>query len=271
MMRRPSGLAVVVCGLVAFLYVPLVVVVLFAFNSGVNLTWPLEGLSTRWFEQVFSEDAFRNAFLTSLRVALITALIAAAIGTAAALLFTRHRTWPARIVEACSILPVMLPPLLIGVALLAAFSVAGILTSTATVILGHLVFVIPYVVLIVAARMRGTDLELELAARDLGARPLQVLRRITLPLIAPAVAGAALLAIAFSFDEVLITNFTVGLDSTLPLLVFSRLRRTVDPSINAVATILMTMPWIALASALLILRRSFSFGRGGRGPVEESG
>ena len=260
-MRRPKPLAIVVWLLVAFLYAPLVVAVLFAFNSGTNLNWPLQGLSTRWFEEVFNNPGFRSAFTTSLQAAVATALIAAAIGTAAAFAFIRRPTLPVRIVEGLSVLPVMIPPLLIGVALLIALSATDQFTSMTTVVVGHLIFVIPYVVIVVAARLRGSEIELEQAARDLGARPTQVLRRITLPLIAPAVAGAALLAFAFSFDEVLITNFTVGSDPTLPLFVFSKLRRTVDPSINAVATILLMMPWIALVAALLIMRRSVTGGR----------
>ena len=100
------------------------------------------------------------------------------------------------------------------------------------------------------ARLRQFDVDIEAAARDLGAGPVQTLRRITLPVILPALVGAALLAFAFSFDEVMITNFTSGMSATLPIFIFSRLHRTIDPSINAVATLLLAMPWLALMLAL---------------------
>lgn len=255
-MRRPSGLGVVVTLLVLFLYLPLAVAVLFAFNAGSNLSWPPEGLSIRWFSTILRDDEFLNAFAFSAKVATITALMAGVIGLAAAFAFARRRSWAVRLVEALSRLPVMLPPLFIGVALLVAMTAIDYVPDTSSVIAGHLVYVIPYVLVVVTAALRGIDLELEQAARDLGAGPLQTLRRITLPMVGPAVLGAALLAFAFSFDEVLITNFTVGTDPTLPLYVFSKLRRTVDPSINAVATILLCVPWVILGVAALFLRRS---------------
>ena len=119
---------------------------------------------------------------------------------------------------------------------------------------------IPFVLVVISSRLERFEPELEEAARDLGSGPAQTFRRITLPIILPAVAGAALLAFAFSFDEVLVTNFTSGTTTTLPVYVFSKLHRSIDPSINAVATLLMTVPWVALAIAVPLFRRA---GRGG--------
>ncbi len=123
---------------------------------------------------------------------------------------------------------------------------------------GHVIVTTPFVIPIVGARLRNYDLAVEQAARDLGARPAMVLRRITLPLIGPSILGAMMIAFAISFDEVLITNFTSGTRVTLPLFVLSRLRRTIDPSINAVATILLVVPWVAVALSFAIQRRRSS-------------
>jgi spermidine/putrescine transport system permease protein len=259
MRRRPSPLAILAYALIAFLYAPLAVVVIFAFNGGANLSWPPQGVSLRWFGRILADADFSKAFATSLRVATVVAILAALIGLTAALVLTRRRNRFVAVIEAFSRLPAMLPPLLIAVALFTTMAQFAIEPSLRTVIVGHIVLVIPFVLVVLTARLQRFDLELEQAARDLGAGPLQTLWRVTLRIIAPAVIGAAMLAFAFSFDEVLVSNFTAGANTTLPLYVFSKLRRSVDPSINAVATLLMVTPWIALAIALPLLRRSLPF------------
>ncbi len=266
MRRWPSPLALLTYALIAFLYAPLAVVVIFAFNGGANLSWPPQGASLRWFERILNDENFARAFTTSFRVATVTAILAALIGLTAALVLTRRRDRFGGAVETLSRLPAMLPAILIAVALFTMMAQFAIAPSLQMVIVGHLVLVIPFVLVVMTARLGRFDLELEQAARDLGAGPLQTLRRITLPIIAPAVIGAALLAFAFSFDEVLVSNFTAGANTTLPLYIFSKLRRSVDPSINAVATLLLLTPWIALGIALPLLRRSLPF----RGRHDES-
>jgi ABC-type spermidine/putrescine transport system permease subunit II len=256
MRRRASWLGVVSVVLVVFLYLPLVVAVLFAFNSGESLTWPIKGFTLRWFDQIFSDPAFRRSLRTSVIAGFATALIAGAIGTAAAIVFTRRRSGLARSVEGLSLLPVMLPPLFLAVGLVATMKLTDTAPSLWTIVLGHTIVAVPFVIVVVAARLRSYDVELELAARDLGARPAQVLRRITLPIILPAIVGGLLLAFAISFDEILITNFTSGTESTIPIYVFGRLRRFIDPSVNAVAVTLLVIPWLALLVGALFLRRS---------------
>lgn len=257
-MRFPRPLVLVVGALIAFLYAPVAVAVVFAFNSGSTLSVPLQGLSLRWFRAVLADPGFRDALTNSLLVAVVTAGGTALIGTASAFVIVRRRSRPVAALEGFSRLPVMLPPLLIGASLLTTIAASGVALSLMTVTVGHLVYVIPYVVVVVVARLRSVDLELEQAARDLGAGPLETFRRVTLPLLTPAVLGAAMLAFAFSFDEILITTFTSGLDSTLPMFIVSKMRRTIDPSINAVATVLLLVPWIALALALVTTRRSIA-------------
>jgi spermidine/putrescine transport system permease protein len=145
----------------------------------------------------------------------------------------------------------MLPPLFIGISLVAAMKTFAIDPSMWTIVAGHVIVTTPFVILILAARLRDYDVAVEQAARDLGATPQMVLRRITYPLVAPSVLGAMVIAFAISFDEVLITNFTSGTTQTLPLFVLSRLRRTIDPSVNAVATILLLVPWLIVGLTLV--------------------
>jgi spermidine/putrescine transport system permease protein len=139
--------------------------------------------------------------------------------------------------------------LFIGVGLFTSMAYLHLRPGKEMIVLGQLVVTIPFVLAVMESRLQRFDADLEAAARDLGAGLLQTLRRITLPIILPTLVGAALLAFAFSFDEVLITNFTSGTTATLPLYIYSRLHRSIDPSINAVATLLLVTPWLALALA----------------------
>lgn len=254
-MRRFSPLKLIVYLLIAFLYIPLVVVVLFAFNGGSNLNWPIQGLSFRWFNQIFADAAFRAAFIASAEASLVVAVVSIAIATAGAMLFVRHPGRFSTALQGLTMLPAMMPPLFIGVALFAAMAWLGIGPGFPMIVFGQVIVTIPFVVAVIVARLRQSDPDVEAAARDLGAGPVQVLRRVTLPIILPALLGAGLLAFAFSFDEVMVTNFTSGMTATLPLYTYSRLHRSIDPSVNAVATLLLAMPWIALLLAAPFIGR----------------
>lgn len=245
---RPLGIAVWV--LIAFLYLPLVVVVIFAFNGGSNLSWPVQGLSLRWFQQIFADASFRSAFMASSEASLTVAVFCVAIATAAATLFVRYPGREARILEHLALLPAMMPPLFIGVALFATMALLAIGPGFPMIVFGQIIVTIPFVLAVVVARLRQFDADVEAAARDLGAGPAQTFARVTLPIIMPALLGAGLLAFAFSFDEVMITNFTGGMTTTLPLYTYSRLHRSIDPSINAVATLLLAIPWLAFLLAV---------------------
>jgi spermidine/putrescine transport system permease protein len=255
-MRRPRLLSIVVFLCLAFLYAPLVVVAIYAFNGSPSLIWPPSGVSLRWFREILTDSQFRSAFRVSAEAAAATAIISSVIATAAALAFTRRRSRVFGLLQGLAVLPAMMPPLFIAIALFTAMAQFTIAPSLVTIVIGHIVVVIPFVLVVITVRLQQFDVELEWAARDLGAGVGQTLRRITLPIIIPATLGSALLAFAFSFDEVLVTNFTSGLTTTMPIYIYAKLHRTVDPSINAVATLLLAMPWIALAIAVPFLRGS---------------
>jgi ABC-type spermidine/putrescine transport system permease subunit II len=246
--------------LLLFLFAPLAVAVLFAFSAKPILTWPFEGWSLQWFEALFSERAFRRAFATSFQAACWTAVISTLIGTMASFVFTRRRSALSRAVLALSRLPVMLPGLFLGVGFIAFMVAVGTGPGMVMIVAGHTVVSLPWVVLVMTSRLRTYDVDLEAAARDLGAGPVQVLLRVTIPIIAPALVGSALLAFAWSFDETLVTVFTAGQETTVPLYIISRLRRVVDPGGNAVAALLLLIPWITFAFAVVALRRSGGIG-----------
>jgi ABC-type spermidine/putrescine transport system permease subunit II len=237
-----------------YLWFPVLVVVIFAFQKSSRLTLPYEGPSLRWFRFLATDSTFRAAFLASLRVAVAASVAAMVVGTLAGLALTRYRLRFARGVEFAALAPIALPGLFLGIALLTYFSRVGLHLSLVTVFLAHLLYVTPYVLLVVLSRLQRFDLVVEEAARDLGATAWQTFWRVTFPVIWPAIAAGALLAFALSFEEFLITLFVIGSDSTLPLVVWSRMRRTIDPSVNAVATLLLAVFALSLIAAALLLR-----------------
>jgi len=239
---------------VVFMSTPLVLVVLFSFGESAMTNFPMGGLTLKWYRELFAAREFWNAFTNSMIVAAVVAVASTLVGTLAALALSRLRPRLAGpwLVALC--LPVMMPPLVVGVALLVWFvRVAGLDLSLLTVILGHLLVTQPFVVLIVYARMATFDWAVVDSARDLGATPWQVFWTVTLPIVRSTVIGAALIALAISLDEFIITFFNMGGGNTLPTFVFGKIRTTLDPTINAIATILIVL---TVGSTVLALRLS---------------
>jgi len=224
-----------------FLFLPLVVVVLFSFHSTAGLSFPFRGFSLRWYERVLESEDFRAAALNSLWVALPVAGVTLVLGTLAAYGLTRTSSRFRGPLALLFFLPITVPGLFLGVSLLVFFARIDLQLSLTTVVIAHLVYVFPYFLLMARAALDRLDPALEEAAADLGASPLLVFRRVTIPQIWPLLVGATCLAFALSFDEFIITFFVVGSDSTLPLFIWSRLRRTVDPSINVISTALLVV------------------------------
>lgn len=261
--RSPLTGAFTIAGLV-FLWAPLLLVALFSFHSTGSLTFPFEGFSTRWYDEVFSNEVIRTAAQNSLIVATSTALITALLGTLAAYGLTRSGSRLRGPLALLFFLPITLPGLFIGIALLVAFSRVEWTLSLVTVTIAHLVYVFPFFFLVARAALERLDPALEETAADLGAGRWTVFRRVTLPQVWPVLVGAACLAFALSFDEFVITFFVIGPDSTLPLYIWSGLRRTIDPSINAISTLLLafTMLLFVVTFALTTWSERRRRGRG---------
>jgi spermidine/putrescine transport system permease protein len=258
--RRGVATGIVVAATLLFLFVPLGVVVLFSFHSTGGLTLPFEGFSTRWYEDVFADDTFSEALVNSVVLGVATAMLTVGLGTAAAYALTRRgggRLGGA--LQAVFIAPILLPGLFIGAALLSFLGRIEFDRSLLTVLIGHVVFAFPFVFVLVRTALSRLDPSLDEVARDLGASAWRVFRRVTLPQIAPVLAGAAALAFMLSFDEFLITFFVIGDEQTLPVYIFARLRRTVDPGINVASTLLLAVTmlvWVVAAVATLRAARS---------------
>lgn len=248
-----------------FLFAPLVVVVVFSFNASEISTFPLRGVTLEWYRKLVEDVTIRESLGNSLIVASTTVVIATSLGVLLAVGIHRYTVRLRTVVNGLAMLPMMTPRLILGIALLTFYNFVKIDLSLATVIAGHVVIGLPYVVLIVSARLVGFDRSLEEAARDLGASTWAVFREITLPLLRPAIVGGALIVFTLSFDEVVVSFFTTGTQNTLPMKIWSMLRFGITPAINALAalTLLFSMA-IALLAELAI--RKASTARDGRAP-----
>lgn len=238
--RGSKTLAWLYCAAVlVFLFAPLVIVVLFAFDAGSRGTFPIEGLSLRWFDQVFTDDVVMGAALNSIIVAAVTTLVALVLGTLAALALVRYRVRFSGVATSVIVLPVILPPLLIGIALLSFFGRLELTLSLWTVVAGHVLITVPFVVLTLSSRLAALDPSLEEAAATMGANRLRAFQHVTLPLLRSALMGSALIVIALSLDEFIITFLTIGSDNTLPTVIWGQMRAGVSPVVNAISTLML--------------------------------
>ena len=252
-----------------FVYAPILVVVAFSFNANpINMMiwsgftfdwyWSIFGHPTKLNEQtlyVESTDQLLAALRNSLSVAAFTTTISTVLGTMTALALYRHRFRAQRFYQGLLYMPMVMPDIVLGIALLVFFVTFGVQLGLVSIITGHCTFLISYVFVVVSARLAGMDDTLEQASADLGANEWTTFRRITLPQILPGVIGGALLAFIISMDDLVITYFIAGVDSTtLPLFIYGMLRRGIKPEINAIATLMLLFS-IVVASLGLYLRR----------------
>jgi putative spermidine/putrescine transport system permease protein len=252
----------------AFIYVPLIVIAIYAFNASAILHWPPTGLTVDWFSKAFHDTAARDALWTSVRVALAATAIALLLGTLASLAVGRHRFFGRETVSFLVILPIALPGIVTGVALSNTFTqVLGVKLSLLTVIVGHATFCIVLVYNNVIARLRRMSGSIEEASADLGADPWQTFRHVTLPNMSTALVAGGLLAFALSFDEIIVTLFTIGAgQETLPIWIFNNLFRPNQlPIVNVVAVllILLSMFPVYLAHRLTREEEGVAGARGG--------
>jgi putative spermidine/putrescine transport system permease protein len=241
----------------AFIYLPLFVIFLYAFNDRRSLVWPIEGLTTQWFGRAIDNPGVRDALWMSLKAAAGATLIATALGALAALAVARHRFFGRETISFLVILPIALPGIVTGMALNATFrnlpEPFGVDLGLFTIMVGHATFCIVVVYNNVVARLRRTQGSLEEASADLGADAWQTFRYVTFPQLKTALLAGGLLAFALSFDEVIVTTFTAGADQTLPIWILNNLSRPNQlPIVNVVAVfvILLSMIPVYFASRL---------------------
>ena len=249
----------------AFLYLPILALVVLSFNDN-RLVGVWGGASLRWYRELVGDTAVLGALRNSLIVAVASTIIATALGTAAAIALERYRWRGRRAFDGMLFLPVIIPDVTMAVMMLLffvqVFRFAGNLFGftggfgLTTIILSHVAFNISFVAIVVRARLSGMNRVLEEAAADLYASPWQTFRHVTLPLIAPGIAGGALLALTLSLDDVVITSFVAGPGSTtLPVYVFGLVRRGVTPLINAVSVLMLAGSMLLVIVSLLLQGR----------------
>lgn len=232
----------------AFLYLPLFFMVLFSFNDHIIASLPFRGFTLKWYRELAFDFVMQDALYNSLVIACWTTLLSTLLATLAAFPLVRSAFPLKRGVRMLVILPMIIPHFLMGVALLIFFSFVGLPLSRLTIILGHVVFTLPFAILVISTRLYGFDRTLELAAADLGATPLRSFRHVVLPLLLPGIVGAAMLVFTLSMDEFLITYFVSGQQGTLPMYIWSLLRDGIAPRVNALASAL-----LAVTSVLVVL------------------
>jgi putative spermidine/putrescine transport system permease protein len=268
--RRSALLLRIAVGLgLAFIYIPLIVIVIYAFNASNVLEWPPPGLTLDWFPKAVEDEAAREAFVTTLKAGAAATAIAMVLGTLASLAVARHSFFGRETVSFLVILPIALPGIATGVALNNTFTqVLGVELSLFTVIVGHATFCIVVVYNNAVARLRRSSASFEEASADLGAHTWQTFRFVTLPQMRTALAAGALLAFALSFDEIIVTNFTIGGgEETLPIWIFRNLFRPQQlPIVNAVAVIVILLSIIPVYLAHRLTREEGGAGAPGRKP-----
>ena len=239
-----------------YLFAPVVVTVLFSFTTSPRLSLPIEGLTLDWYGQAFSDPLFTTALTNTIILATITAVVAIGVGVPFAFGLARLRDRQRQALLTASLLPAAVPALVVGISLAVLFTTIGRVPGLPNAAAGHVVVALPFVILTLNARLETFDFSVLEAARDLGASPWRTFRDITLPLIRPSVIGAALLAMALSIDEFVVTWFTIGNQLSLPVLIWGLMRRGIDPTVNALATVvLMSLVAFVVLSGLATRRR----------------
>ena len=247
--KKPSlWLRLVAYLIYAYIYLPILILIIFSFNTQkLNVRW--EGFTLHWYGELIHDNAVLLATRNTLIIAFISTIVATVIGTLAALALQRYSFRGYTVAESTLYIPVIIPEVVMGIALLAFFASINFGLGLATITISHIAFNIPFVTLVVRARLHGFDKSIEEAAMDLGANAITTFWRVTLPTIMPGVLSGALLAFTLSLDDYVITYFTAGPGSTtLPLRIFSMVRFAVTPEVNALSAL-----WVLTVFVLLLI------------------
>ncbi len=242
--------------MILLMYFPLVMVVIFSFNES-RLSANFTGFSLKWYETLANDRDLKEALLNSILLGVLSCGISAVIGTLGAVGMARVKYKSKGMMEYLSTIPIMIPEIILGMVFLVFFSMLNLPFGMITLVIAHTTFCIPYIFMMVKARLVGIDKSLEEAARDLGAGPIRTFFDITMPLIAPAVLSGSLLAFAMSFDDVVISIFVNGPRlNTLPVKVYAQLKTGVTPEINALCTIILVVITVVLLLSSFLSKRA---------------
>ena len=251
-----TALTLVALVVFVFLYIPLAVIILYSFSAEKVNVWPIGSYTLHWYSEMWNDPQIRSGIALSVRIGLISAGLAIVLGTLASLAVDRFNFRGKGLLRFFVVLPITLPGIVTGVAMLSFFSIIGLSLSNRTIIIGHTTFCITLILNNVIARLSQIPRSLDEASADLGAKPLRTFWRITFPLILPAIFAGGILAFTLSFDEIVVTLFLKGRDATLPLVIWARLRRGFSPEINAAATMIIGISFALVLAANRLARRT---------------
>ncbi len=239
-----------------FFYLPIAILVLFSFNqSKLNIVW--KGFTLDWYAALWRDAVLVRTLKNSLIVATVTTLLSVVLGTSAGWLLHRYRYRASGLLETLVFLPMIVPEVILGVSLLILFVTIGLQLGYTTIVISHVTFCFPFVMAAVQARLAGLDPALEEAALDLGATPLQAFTKVLVPYLMPAIVSGALMSFTLSLDELIVTYFTASAGTrTLPLEIFGRVKKGLDPSLNAVSTVFILVTVLAVVLSEALRRRN---------------
>ena len=249
-----KGMVGVSLGVLAFLYLPIVMLVMFSFNDSKVTSFPLAGFTLHWYEAFLANGTMLRALWNSLVVAVFATGLSVTIGVTAALALDRYQFPGKSLFQNAILLPLSLPGIVTGIAMLNFYKQIGIPQSLTAVIIGHATALLGVVVSQVMARLAKINRRQFEASADLGATPVETFRRVTLPAIRSAIIGSALLCFTLSFDEIPVTYFLTGREVTLPIYIYSTLRRGITPEINAIGTVIVAASFILIILSVTLLR-----------------
>lgn len=254
---RENGVMIFGILALAYMLIPIAVIALFSFNDPAGrYNFEFVGFTTEYWQHPFAITELTDALLVSIRLAFFTAIGATALGTLIAIALVRYQFFGRRAANLLIVIPMATPEVVIGASLLSMFLVYGVDLGFTTLLIAHIMFCISFVVVVVRSRLIGFDRRLEEASADLGANPITTFRKITLPLIAPGVASAALLSFALSIDDFVISNFNSGAEVTFPLYIFGANQRGIPVEVNVIATMLFSVTIIAMLAVIVQQRRA---------------
>jgi spermidine/putrescine transport system permease protein len=240
-LKLPRWLLVLVAGVYVFLHAPMLVLVVFSFNeSKLGATWT--GFTLHWYERLFERTDILDGLLASMTVGVSSTILATFLGTLMALALARYEFRGRQLVEALLYVPIVTPEIVVGISLLILFVLLGVPLGMRSIVIAHVAFNISFVAVVVHARLQGMDRTLEEAAMILGADELTAFWRVTVPQLWPGILSGALLAFTMSFDDYVITSFVSGAgQQTLPIVIYTMVRKNIEPSINAISTIILVV------------------------------
>ncbi len=251
--------SVIIIGILVIFYMlaPIAVIAIFSFNDPTgrfNFEWV--GFTTQYWQNPFAISELTDALLVSIRLAFFTSIFATMLGTLIAIALVRYQFFGRRAANLLIVIPLATPEVVIGASLLSMFLVYGAKLGFGTLLIAHIMFSISFVVIVVRSRLIGFDRRLEEASADLGASPVTTFRKVTLPLIAPGVASAAMLSFALSIDDFVISNFNSGAEVTFPLYIFGANQRGIPVEVNVIATMLFAVTVAAMLAVIFQQRRA---------------